>query len=200
MTTAITTPAREPRAQKQPRNAQNGLDAVQRVFLAQPFARAYPRGRMNAPNPRCATLVVIEYGASWPKWLEPSNVGDVAVVAQHYEGEPGSLVTQVASRVTKLEVMGWQLDTLVLVANGRTDPAASAARSVLARGLLSRLKAATGQLVLTVDDRAGTRAAHSLTALAAALDGTGGVMLSVRIGDAEPILGRSPVPPVAQAC
>ena len=152
------------------------------------------------PNPRIATLVVIEYGASWPRWLEPSSVGDVAVVAQHYEGEPGSLVTQVASRVTRLETMGWQLDAMVLVSNGRTDPAAAAARSVLTRGLVARLKSSSaGQLVLTVDERAGSRAARSLTALAGALDGTGGVMLSVRIGDHEPILGRSPIPPQMQA-
>jgi len=150
------------------------------------------------PNPRSATLVVIEYGASWPKWLEPSNVGDVAVVAQHYEGEPSSLVTQVASRVTKLEAMGWELETMVLVSNGRTDPAAAAARSILARGLLARLgNARGGSFVLTVDEHSGARAAHGLTALAAALDGTFGVMLSVRIGEGEPIFGRSPAPPLA---
>src|SRR5688572_87065 len=156
---------------------------------------------MQAKTPRSAMLVVIEYGASWPRWLQPSQVGDVAVVAQHYEGEPASLITQVASRVTKLEAMGWRLDYTVLVSNGRVDPAASAARSVLARGLLARLKTgATSQLVLAVDERAGSRAAHSLTALAAALDGTAGVMLSVRIGDNAPLYGRSPIPPVvAQA-
>ena len=52
-------------------------------------------------KPRNATLVVIEYGASWPRWLDPSHSGDMAVVAQHYEGEPSSLITQVASRVTR---------------------------------------------------------------------------------------------------
>jgi hypothetical protein len=155
---------------------------------------------MQAKAPRAAMLVVIEYGASWPRWLAPSQVGDVAVVAQHYEGEPGSLITQVASRVTKLEAMGWHLDFTVLVSNGRVDPAACAARSVLARGLLARLKiGAKSQLVLAVDERAGRRAAYSLTALAAALDGTGGAMLSVRIGDSAPIYGRTPIPPVAKA-
>lgn len=147
---------------------------------------------------RNATLVVIEYGASWPKWLEPSNVGDVAVVAQHYEGEPGSLITQVASRVTKLETMGWQLESMVLVSNGRMDPSAAAARSILSRGLLARLRSAGGgAFVLTTDENAGARTINGLTGLATALDGTCGVMLSVRIGDGEPIFGRSPAPPFA---
>ena len=37
-------------------------------------------------NARPATLVVIEFGASWPRWLNPSgDRGDLAVVAQQYE-------------------------------------------------------------------------------------------------------------------
>jgi len=64
---------------------------------------------------RKATLVVIEFGASWPRWLDPTHSGDMAVVAQHYEGEPSSLITQVASRVTRLEAKGWQLKAIVLV-------------------------------------------------------------------------------------
>ena len=108
---------------------------------------------------RNATLVVIEFGASWPKWLEPGQGGDLAVVAQHYEGEPTSLVIQVANRVARLETTGWRLETTVLVVNSRTDPAAFAARSVLARGLLARLqKSGGGRLVLTVDESAGGRA------------------------------------------
>jgi hypothetical protein len=35
---------------------------------------------------RPATLVVIEFGASWPRWMNPAHTGDLAVVAQHYEG------------------------------------------------------------------------------------------------------------------
>lgn len=144
---------------------------------------------------RNATLVVIEFGASWPKWLEPSQGGDLAVVAQHYEGEPTSLVIQVANRVARLETTGWRLETTVLVVNSRTDPAAFAARSVLARGLLARLqKSGGGRLVLTVDEGAGGRACQVLTGLAAALDldavGTG-VGVTIRIGRREPVIGLS---------
>lgn len=142
-----------------------------------------------------ATLVVIEFGGSWPRWLEPSRPGEMAVVAQHYEGEPGSLVTQVASRITKLEATGWQLGSTILVANQRTDSEAFAARAVLARGLLARLvRAGGGELVLTVDERSGGRARQELTGLAAALDidAVGrGVSVSVRVGRGEPLFGLS---------
>src|SRR6187551_3742285 len=89
---------------------------------------------------RSATMVVIEFSAAWPRWLKPASGGDMAVVAQHYEGHPSSLVTQVASRTTRLEAVGWQLDRIVLVSNGRVDPDAIAARSILARGLHARLR------------------------------------------------------------
>lgn len=144
---------------------------------------------------RDATLVVIEFGASWPRWLEPGRGGDLAVVAQHYEGEPTSLVTQVANRIARLESTGWRLGTTVIVANERTDAAAFAARSVLARGLLARLgKGGGGDLVLTVSDAVSARACENLLGLAAALDGDAarsGVKVSLRIGRREPMLGLS---------
>ena len=143
----------------------------------------------------CATLVVIEFGASWPQWLEPSSGGDLAVVAQHYEGEPVSLVTQVANRIARLESTGWHLGSTVLVTNERTDDAAFAARSVLARGLLARLgKIGGGELSLTLHDAASGRACQSLLGLAAAIDldaARAGVRVIVRIGRREPLFGSS---------
>jgi hypothetical protein len=145
---------------------------------------------------RKATLVVIEFGASWPRWLHPGQSGDLAVVAQHYEGPPNSLVTQVGSRVTRLITKGWQLEAMVLVSNGRTDPEAVASRSVVARGLMANLRAGGGvHFTLSVSEEAGRRAAHSLTALAAALDPMAyacGVELSVRLGDKPPLYSRPP--------
>ena len=118
-----------------------------------------------------ATLVVIEFGASWPRWLDPTHSGDMAVVAQHYEGEPSSLITQVASRVTRLEARGWQLNAIVLVSNGRCEGDSTAARSILARGLLARLRASGGgHFALTLDERYGRRARQNLTHLAESLD------------------------------
>jgi hypothetical protein len=134
-----------------------------------------------------ATLVVIEFGASWPRWLDPSDAGDMAVVAQHYEGKPCSLIAQVASRVTRLEARGWLLKAVVLVSNGRSEPDAKAARSILARGLVAHLRAAGGgNFALTVDCRLGRRARHNLTHLAEALDpeaSRGGVLLSAFAGE-----------------
>jgi len=147
---------------------------------------------------RDATLVVIEFGASWPRWLLPSHGGDLAVVAQHYEGEPTSLVSQVANRIARLEATGWRLGTTVLVANDRTDSAAFAARSVLSRGLLARLaKSGGGDIVLTVSDAASTRVCENLLGLAAALDADAarsGVRIALRIGRGEPLMGLSGSP------
>jgi len=142
-------------------------------------------GFMHPRHSRRATLVVIEFGANWPRWLSPDSQGDMAVVAQHYEGPPGSLVTQVASRIARLESMSWSFDSIVLVANGRTDPQASATRSVLARGLLARLASGySGRLVLSLDDCNERSAVHALMGLAAALDDSAhpGIELCVRIG------------------
>ncbi len=125
---------------------------------------------------RSATLVVIEYGATWPRWLDPGQraSGDLAVVAQHYEGAPISLVTQVASRITRLEQNGWVLHDAVVVSNGRSDPEAKSAREVLCRGLLARMQQARGgNLVLTVDPKQGERAQRVLESLATQLNLTG---------------------------
>lgn len=134
-----------------------------------------------------ATLVVIEFSASWPRWLEPSREGDMAVVAQHYEGAPSSLVTQVATRMMRLQSLGWRLERLILVTNGRVDPDALAARSVLARGLLSRLRQlGGGELQLTVDRHQGKRAEGGLLTLGGALESSlrgAPIQLSVRVGD-----------------
>jgi hypothetical protein len=149
-------------------------------------------------EPRRATLVVIEYGASWPRWLEPGRSGDMAVVAQHYEGEPTSLVTQVASRVTRLEAGGWELDSIVFVTSNRTDKHAASARSVLARGLLARLEAAgQGTLVLTTGARANERGVQALRNLAFALDGSRAarnpaIVLAARNAIGEPLYDGLP--------
>jgi hypothetical protein len=139
---------------------------------------------------RKATLVVIEFGASWPRWLDPTHSGDMAVIAQHYEGEPSSLITQVASRVTRLEAQGWQLKAIVLVSNGRCEGGSVAARSILARGLLARLRGVGGgHFALTVEERYGRRARHNLTHLAESLDQdacAGGVVLTAFAGEQTP--------------
>lgn len=125
-------------------------------------------------QPRPATLVVIEFGASWPRWLNPTgDRGDLAVVAQHYSGPPTDLITQVAMRVTRLQARGWQLSAMVLVSNGRADSHTAAARSILARGLLAHLAASGGgSFALSVDSYLGRRAEHNITALATALEPT----------------------------
>lgn len=136
---------------------------------------------------RSATMVVIEFSAAWPRWLKPAMGGDMAVVAQHYEGHPSSLVTQVASRMTRLEAVGWALNDVVLVSNGRIDADSIAARSILARGLLSRLRhIGGGRLTLTVDDRLGRRASSDVRSLASAMESSlpgSGVRLTARVGE-----------------
>jgi hypothetical protein len=148
---------------------------------------------------RPATLVVIEFGASWPRWMNPAHSGDVAVVAQHYEGSPNDLIAQVANRVSRLTHAGWQLDEVVLVVNARSDDEAVAARSVLARGLMAHVRAAGGvHLTLSVSEALGRRAMHSLTSLAGALEPMAratDIVLAVRVGEEAPVYSR-PLPPV----
>jgi hypothetical protein len=145
-------------------------------------------------KPRKATLVVIEYGASWPRWLQPGMSGDLAVVAQHYEGPPTDLVTQVATRISRLTGMGWELDSIALVVGERYDVEAVAARSVLARGLMAHLRSAGGeQFALSLDPQFGHRAVHLVSHLAAGLEPMAvacGVALSLRIGDRAPLFSR----------
>jgi hypothetical protein len=121
---------------------------------------------------RPATLVVIEFGASWPRWLNPTgDRADLAVVAQHYAGPPTDLITQVAMRVTRLQARGWELSSMVLVSNGRADAPTAAARSILARGLVAHLAASGGgTFALSVDAYLGRRAERNLIALAEALE------------------------------
>ena len=143
---------------------------------------------------RPAALVVIEFGASWPRWLNPAHAGDLAVVAQHYEGPPTDLVAQVASRTQRLTQAGWQLDEVILVVNGRSDAEAVAARSVLSRGLLALVRQSGGcHLTLSVSEALGRRASHSLTMLAVALEPTAraaDMVLAVRIGEEAPVYSR----------
>jgi hypothetical protein len=148
---------------------------------------------------RPATLVVIEFGASWPRWLNPTgDRGDLAVVAQHYSGPPTDLITQVAMRVTRLQARGWQLSAMVLVSNGRADAHTAAARSILARGLLAHLAASGGgHFALSVDSYLGRRAEHNLSSLANALEPVARasrVELRVEVGQS-----HSPAHPVAGA-
>jgi hypothetical protein len=148
---------------------------------------------------RPAILVVIEFGASFPRFLNPAQSGDIAVVAQHYEGEPSDLVAQVASRLSRLMHAGWQLDEVVLVVNGRSDAEATAARSVLARGLMAHVREAGGvHLTISVSEAVGRRALHGLTQLASTLEPTAracDIVLAVRVGDEPPVYSR-PLPPL----
>lgn len=148
---------------------------------------------------RPATLVVIEFGASWPRWLNPTgDRGDLAVVAQHYAGPPTDLITQVAMRVTRLQSRGWQLSAMVLVSNGRADSHTAAARSILARGLLAHLAASGGgSFTLSVDSYLGRRAEHNLASLATALEP---IALTSRVDLRSELCGsQAPAAPVAAA-
>ena len=148
---------------------------------------------------RPATLVVIEYGAAWPRWMNPAHTGDLAVVAQHYEGSPNDLIGQVANRLMRLIQGGWQLDEVVLVVNGRLDDEARAARSVLAHGLMAHVRNAGGcHLTLSLAETLGRRATHAMTSLAASLEPTArasDIVLAVRVGEEPPVYSR-PLPPL----
>jgi hypothetical protein len=98
----------------------------------------------------------------------------------------------------RLTQAGWHLDEVVLVVNGRADQDATAARSVIARGLMAHLREAHGvQLTLSVSEALGRRASHAVTQLAASLEPvarTSDLTLAVRIGEEAPVFSR-PLPP-----
>ncbi len=143
---------------------------------------------MKSTETRDASLVVIEYGGSWPRWIPPGNSGDLAVVAQHYPGPSDSLVRQVASRITRLEAGGWRLRRMVLMTNERTDAEATSARQILARGLIARLQqVGGGSFTLTAEP--GSRTALTLGVLAKGLEPAARraqVYVDVRVGGGEP--------------
>lgn len=144
----------------------------------------------DAMHSHNATLVVIEFGASWPRWLSPTSSDHMAVVAQHYEGSANSLITQVANRLSRLVTTGWRIDDAILVSNGRTDIEAISARATLARGLISYLREVSGsRFLLSVAKEHSERPGHNLASLARALREAAlgnGIALGVRVGDDAP--------------
>jgi hypothetical protein len=133
-------------------------------------------------EPRNATLVVIETGAPWPGWLDPCRSGDLSVVTQSAEPQHAALVPLVASRLTQLEAMGWQLQRIVFVVNADGTAEAASAREILARGLVARLKNGPArELVLASDQPTGSALHQGLVALAAAIE-DGEVRVAVRTG------------------
>src|ERR1700690_4517347 len=109
--------------------------------------RRQRRSPMAQPQ-RETTIVVIEYGASWPRWLDTTASVNTAVVAQHYAGKAAALLTQIKTRLERLQQDGAQVKTLVYVCNGHSDPAARSARANVVRGLFGPLGCAKGsQLV-----------------------------------------------------
>lgn len=150
---------------------------------------------------RTVTLVVIEYGASWPRWLAPTDLGDVAVVAQHYESDAGSLVRQVASRVTRVETAGWTVGSIVLVLSERADPAAQASRTVLARGLMAHLHARAGTKLSISGSSGGSagRAAGLLVSLLRPDADAARIDLELVLGSGAPPARRADVTPAASS-
>ncbi|MFZ5891749.1 MAG: hypothetical protein ACOY0T_11900 [Myxococcota bacterium] len=148
-----------------------------------------------------ATLVVIEFGASWPSWLSPTSADHMAVVAQHYEGSPASLVKQVASRLSRLVNTGWRIEDAILVSNGRSDIEAIAARATLARGLLQHLRDVSGmRFLLSVAREHAQRPGHSLASLSHALRESAlgsGIALGVRVGEEAPLYMNGVLPRLA---
>lgn len=148
-----------------------------------------------------ATLVVIEFGASWPRWLSPTSADHTAVVAQHYEGSAHSLIAQVSSRLSRLVNTGWRIDEAILVSNGRTDIEAIAARAVLVRGLLQHLRDVSGsRLLLSVKKEFGQRPGHTLASLSQALRENAlgsGIALGIRVGEEAPRYLNGAVPRLA---
>lgn len=145
-----------------------------------------------AQHLRETTLVVIEYGASWPCWLDTTPNENLVVVAQHYAGKPAALLEQVKNRLLRVQQAGAHVKTLVFVCNGYTDPAARSARACVARGLFDPLLCLDGSQLVLSNDGLREPAALAFTALLATLESDAalaGVRLSMRLGSSPPIFG-----------
>lgn len=146
-------------------------------------------GHLPKPPPRrrSGSLVVVEWGASWPRWLDPTQTGHVIVVAQHYEGSPESILTQVASRVSRVHEFGWRLDRALLSVSHRSEHVFRSARARLAQRLLGIVSEARGsELLLSVDQAAGPELAQELIDLSWELEtepAAANVRISLRLGE-----------------
>ena len=141
---------------------------------------------------RETTMVVIEYGASWPRWLDSTPGDSLVVVAQHYEGKPTELLEQIKNRLLRLQQEGSIIKTLVFVCNDHTDPTARSARALVARGLFGPLGSIEGSQFLLSNDRAREPVAMAYSALVATLESDAahaGVRLGLRLGSSPTVFG-----------
>jgi hypothetical protein len=141
---------------------------------------------------RETTIVVIEYGASWPRWLDTTPNVNTAVVAQHYDGKAAALLTQIKTRLERLQQDGAQVKTLVYVCNGHNEPAARSARASVVRGLFGPLGCAEGSQLVLSNDEIREPAALAFTALVATLESDAaraGVKIGLRLGASPPLFG-----------
>ena len=141
---------------------------------------------------RETTMVVIEYGASWPRRLDTTPGETLVVVAQHYEGKPSELLAQIKNRLLKLQQDGATVKTLVFVCNGHNDPAARSARALVARGLFGPLGTVEGSQLVLSNDTIREPAAMAFTTLVATLESDAahaGVRLGLRLGSSPTVFG-----------
>ena len=141
---------------------------------------------------RETTMVVIEYGASWPRWLDTTPCDTLVVVAQHYDGKPTELLEQIKNRLLRLQQDGSSVKTLVYVCNVHNDPATRSGRAVVARGLFGPLASVEGSQLVLSNDTVREPAAMAFSALAATLESDAahaGVRLGLRLGSSPTIFG-----------
>jgi hypothetical protein len=141
---------------------------------------------------RETTMVVIEYGASWPRWLDSNPSESLVVVAQHYEGKPTALLEQIKSRLVRLQQEGSCVKTLVFVCNANNDAATRSARALVARGLLGPLGSVEGSQLVLSNDTVREPAGMAFSALVATLKSDAahaGVRLGLRLGSSPTVFG-----------
>ena len=163
-----------------------------------------PGAKRRPADGRQTTLVVVEFSATWPRWLKPKHFADATVIAQDYGENPIALMTEVSRRVAQLEALACPLGTIVVVSNGDVEVSARAGRHSLVRGLLSRLGTlGGGELLLAINAAAGRRARRELDGLVRSFDQHArrqGVTLSVRVGEtAQDLADALPSTPLARA-
>jgi len=131
------------------------------------------------------SIVVLEAGAAWPRWLgeyqrrAPNSV----VVAQSAEETSEAVAVRVQRRMSEVSHGEETIHVALLISNGSTDDETLGARKLICSSMLkSMVLKAQGELVLAADVRASDDIRHNLLSLAGALcDEVRGTEVAVRV-------------------
>ena len=124
--------------------------------------------------PRSLTVVLLESGSQWPRWVGgcPYRAPDAVVVAQQPDETLGSLSLRLSRRLHELRRASRRLSLAVYAVAAEHDRDRLTWRSLMARLLLrDMLLESNAALVLAAPEQTESEGRHSLLAIADTLTG-----------------------------